>query len=142
MEWIRDMVLYDGYVFSGIVGLGSATYYHRMSSAAPSPLHIFCECEKTIKCGYVVFYPAKQLNYDNVIHIKNGLYITTPKRTVCDMIDYRWDERIIYQSVEGYHLRYDVGELFRYAETRGLRDKLQFYFDTADEYERIVGDIG
>jgi len=100
LVWIRERVLYDGYIFSGIVGLGSATYYHRMSSAPPSPLHIFCECEKVLGCGYVVFYPVEKPDYDNTIHIKNDLYVTTPKRTICDMIEFNWDERIIYESVE------------------------------------------
>ena len=142
MEWIRERVLYDGYIFSGIVGLGSATYYHRMSSSPPSPLHIFCECDRVFGCGYFVFYPVRKLDYDNTIHIKNSLYVTTPKRTVCDMIEFNWDERILHESVERYHTKFDVEELFRYAETRGLRDKLQYYFDMADEYNRLVGDIG
>ena len=68
--------------------------------------------------------------------------MTTPKRTVCDMIEFHWDERILYESVERYHIKFDVDELFRYTETRGLRDKLQYYFDTVDEYNRLVGDIG
>jgi len=93
-------------------------------------------------CGYFVFYPVRKLDYDNTIHIKNSLYVTTPKRTVCDMIEFNWDERILHESVERYHTKFDVEELFRYAETRGLRDKLQYYFDMADEYNRLVGDIG
>ena len=142
MKWISERVLYDGYIFSGIVGLGSATYYHRMSSAAPSPLHIFCECDKVLGCGYVVFYPVKKLDYNNTIHIKNDLYVTMPQRTVCDMIEFDWDERILYQSIDRYHNKFDVAELFRYAETRGLTDKLQYYFDTVNEYNRVIGDIG
>jgi len=142
LVWISEKVLYDGYMFSGIVGLGSATFYHRMSSAPPSPLHIFCECGKLIGCGYFVFYPVKKVDYDNTIHIKNDLYVTTPKRTICDMIEFHWDERIIYESVERYYLKFDVDELFRYTETRGLRGRLQYYFDTVDEYNRLVGDIG
>jgi len=142
LQWIKERVLYDGYMFSGIVGLGSATFYHRMSSAPPSPLHIFCECEKVLRCGYVVLYPVEKVDYDNTIHIKNDLYVTNPERTICDMIEFHWDERILYESVERYHLKFDVGKLFRYAETRSLRDSLQYYFDTVDEYNRLVGDIG
>jgi len=132
--WLSDDVLFGGGLFSGIICLGSATYYHRMSDFAARPLQIFSTYPRKFHAGYCVYFPVKELNYENAVHLNNNLYVTDPYRTICDLIEYNRKNDLVYQCFNQFPDGYSFDKLFEYAEKRGMSEKVRCFYETYERY--------
>ena len=100
--WLDNKTLFSGRLFYGIICLGSATYYHGISSYPPNPLTLYSTSPVSIHAGYFVTVPVKLLDYNNTIRLADKLYVTDAPRTVCDLIERNGDSEneLIYECID------------------------------------------
>ena len=136
MYWMDKETLFGGIVFSGIICLGSASYYHGISNYPPNPLLIYSTYPKLLNCGYNVFIPVDKLDYSHTIHLNYNLFVTDPERTVCDLVERMSasTEELCYESIDGYCGRFDIDKLIEYAEQRNLREKIEYMIGNVDAF--------
>ena len=138
MIWLPDSIMYAGGLFSGIICLESATYYHRISDFPPRPLMIYSEYPEILRAGYCVYIPVAFVNYEHTIHLANKLYVTDVYRTICDLIQYERGDDIVYQCMERFPDKCVLSDLLAYAAERGLDDRVKYYWDTVKNYYQTL----
>jgi len=121
-------------IYSLVVCLRSAVHYHFLSPVCSLPLLIFTPSSFSIRTSEVIYIPVKTLDNSHVIHINRNLYVTDLVRTVCDCVDYKCSEELIYDVIGHYMRKYDTNLLLEYASTRGMKDSIYMLLGTYDKY--------
>ena len=131
--FIKDVGL-----LSGIISHDSATFIHNLSTFPEAPVVRFCEYppkRQPRRYRFVKPHDPSRL-YEETIHLGGDLYVTSPKRTIVDMVAARGTEEFIYQSIETYLDEYGSAEdLLEYADTYGVRPQMQEFLDTLDGWD-------
>lgn len=75
---------------------------------------------------------------EDIEQSSDGLFYTTPERTICDMINYDRREDLIIEALDDYLSepeRFKGKEyLLEIAEKYNVKEKVLFYIDEIDEY--------
>ncbi|MCL1934871.1 MAG: hypothetical protein FWF57_00600 [Defluviitaleaceae bacterium] len=133
---ISPKFISDGLFLSGVIGLESATYYHRISNYSTSPCIRLVDKKLPYSWRFPLVYLENTLPLtEDIEHVAGHLYVTNKERTICDMILYECTEEFIYQSIETYLDEHGTEEtLMKYADKYKCIEKMKYYITTLDKY--------
>jgi len=120
MIWLTHKSLYSGEMFSGLIGLESASAYFGLCSAPPNPLLIYTTFYPKIETEFIITIPTEKVDYTDTIHLGYDLYVTDPYRTIYDMILYKTTGRFLYESLDRFGYLFDYSRLVEYMNSHNL----------------------
>jgi len=118
-----------------ILCLETAARYLGLSKGWGIPVMVYYDSGRIISSEY--FIGKKVENLDSIQQIqKNGVYCTTPERTLCDLLLTQSCPQTASQSLITYYHQNDgdISELLNLAKTYSLTEKIQECLDSALEY--------
>jgi len=137
----RDLpvtALRDSRLFSGVLALESAGYFHGMNMYGVTPVVLMTDGVKAkLLTSYVKYVPHTSAIKDDIVQVSGRLYVTTPERTICDLVIVDGNDEFIYQSLESYLAKFGTAEtLLRYADKYGCREEMSYRLATLSDNMR------
>ena len=104
-----------------------------LSTFSKKLITFFAEIKEEISTNFFYVYPSTKLDYRYTLKVREGLYITNPERTICDMIVNECEYRLIEQSLEKYILTNEnIDELLSVAKVYNVFDDLELMLQELD----------
>lgn len=118
----------------GILCLEHASFLHSLSTFPPTPIIMFSKKLVGDKRSYVIKI-AEELDTFSTQRITERLSVTSPERTIVDMMRYSSDEQFLYESLDRYKkMNPSLDELHKVAEHYNMTDKLEKALEEVDEW--------
>lgn len=128
-------VLSDGEILEGVLGLESAGYRHGLNNYGITPVVLLADLEKPIYTNYIWYTPYVTKSDEDLVHIAGGLYVTSPERTICDLVIADGDEEFLYGTMDGYLRRLGTrDDLKKYAVKYNCVTQMEYRLNTLDEW--------
>lgn len=120
-----------------LLGLESSLFKNFLSNViANRPIFLSKSHIELLSQNYVVI--SNKTGDEDIEQAENGLFYTTPERTICDMINYDRREDLIIEALDDYLSepeRFKGKEyLLEIAEKYKVKDKVLAYIDEIDDY--------
>lgn len=117
-------------LFSGVIALESAGYFHGLNMYGLTPLVLMSNTSTELVTSYVRHVPFVSSLQDDMEHIGGALYVTNPERTVCELVLADGNDEFILQSISAYLAKYGNAQvLMSYAKkyncTKQMRHRLK-----------------
>lgn len=118
----------------GILCLEHASFIHSLSTFPPMPIMMFSKKLIGDKRSYTIIV-EEELDTFSTQRVTERLLVTTPERTIIDMLRYSSDEQFMYESLDRYKRRNPslVG-LYKVSEHYNVTDKLEKALEEVDEW--------
>ncbi|GHU93156.1 hypothetical protein FACS1894208_02080 [Clostridia bacterium] len=126
-------------LFSGVLALESAGYFHKMNLYGVTPIVLMSGVLKEISTPYIRHVPRIFQTCEGLVHLGGKLYVTTPERTVCELAVADGDPEFIYDTLVSYLAHFGTKEtLLAHADKFGCREQVQSRIDTFADYMNTV----
>ncbi|MBN4069366.1 MAG: hypothetical protein COA82_01795 [Alkaliphilus sp.] len=86
--------------------------------------YLAMDVEKTLDSDTLLIMSNKTYSDEDIMITDDGISVTTPERTICDIVSADLYEGYVYDAIADYD-REKYAQLLKYSEKFGLRSKLQ-----------------
>ena len=117
-----------------ILCLESASAYHELTTYCDTPLTVYnLRNDLSIKTAHLMQYPKPgDVDYiEDCEQIREGFWVTSRERTICELIKYKREEFFIYEAIEEYNNDFEV--LGVYAKKYGVEKELDEFLHFANK---------
>lgn len=129
---LRDDVL--RFINSGYLCLESALYEYKLSSYFDYVVKVYSDKVPPIETSFYKVFQNKN-GSEGIVPLRDGLFITTIERTICDLVSYDRREDFIIEALSDYHDRFgSYDELFEVALKYNVLDEIKSLIDEIEDY--------
>ena len=126
--------LRDPHLFSGVVALESAGYFHGLNMYGITPVVLMSDTPTEIYTQYIRHVPFVFNTREGLTHLGGKLYVTTPERTICELVMADGNDEFILQSLESYLAKYGTEKaVMDYADKYGCSEQMRRRLDEIKE---------
>lgn len=120
---------------SGVICLESASSILHLSTFPELPLMVFQRVEEDCDAFYLKVYSQPELDLNHTVKSGENLYITTPERTIVDLIRFEREERVIYESLNKYRqTNKDYSKVLKVASQYRCMEETRSFVNTIDDW--------
>jgi hypothetical protein len=125
----RDLpvtALRDSNLFSGVLALESAGYFHGLNMYGVTPVVLMSGTPFKVITSYMKHIPFICNTREDLIYLGGKLFVTSPERTVCELVIADGNDEFIYQSIGTYLSKLgDESKLMAYARKYGCEEQMR-----------------
>ncbi|MDO3409438.1 hypothetical protein QWJ34_06660 [Saccharibacillus sp. CPCC 101409] len=120
---------------SGVLCMESASHLNRQSTFPSLPVMVFAPLPRDYNMGYLQMYAQAELDLRFTRKVGHGLYLTSPERTIVDLLRFDREERVLFESLDRYLREHrNTNALLKVAKEYGCLNELKQRIVELDEW--------